>query len=176
ALGLLSLMLHAEARRGARRNADGEYVPLAEQDAAAWTHPLIAEAETLLHRASAMQSPGRYQLEAAIQSAHVVRRQTGRADWSAIEQLYRALMDMTASPVAALNHAIAVSETREPRAALALLDALSGDKRLADYQPYWAARADLLARSGDSEAALEAYDRAIGLEADPAVRNFLLRR
>jgi RNA polymerase sigma-70 factor, ECF subfamily len=98
ALGLLALMLHAEARRAARRNAQGEYVPLAEQDPAAWDTQLIEEAETLLVRASTMGSVGRYQLEAAIQSAHVVRRRTGAADWAAIEQLYDALSAMTGSP------------------------------------------------------------------------------
>src|SRR5262249_24420836 len=91
ALGLLALMLHAEARRGARRNAHGEYVPLADQDPALWATALIEEAEALLFRASAMDAIGRYQLEAAVQSAHVVRRRTGRSDWAAIERLYDAL-------------------------------------------------------------------------------------
>src|SRR5215510_10039818 len=86
ALGLLALMLHAEARRVARRNADGEYVPLADQDPALWNDGLIEEAEALLFRASAMGAIGRYQLEAAVQSAHVVRRRTGRSDWAAIER------------------------------------------------------------------------------------------
>ncbi len=74
ALGLLALMLFAEARRGARRNAEGDYVPLAEQDTAAWDADLIDEAEALLRGASSMNVIGRYQLEAAVQSAHVVRR------------------------------------------------------------------------------------------------------
>ena len=176
ALGLLALMLHAEARRAARRNAQGEYVPLAEQDPAAWDTQLIEEAETLLVRASTMGSVGRYQLEAAIQSAHVVRRRTGAADWAAIEQLYDALSAMTGSPVVAINRAIAVAETRGPAAGLATLDALAGDARLAEYQPYWAARAGLLARSGEVEGAEQAYQRAIGLEPDPAVRRFLEQR
>jgi RNA polymerase sigma-70 factor (ECF subfamily) len=74
ALGLLALMLHAEARRGARRTPDGDYVPLAEQDPALWNAPMIEEAEALLFRASGMGTIGRFQLEAAVQSAHVVRR------------------------------------------------------------------------------------------------------
>jgi RNA polymerase sigma-70 factor (ECF subfamily) len=173
ALGLLALMLHAEARRGARRNALGDYVPLAEQDPAAWSTPLIEEAEALLHRASTMGTIGRFQLEAAVQSAHVVRRRTGVADWTAIEQLYDALLAVTGSPVVAINRAIAVAETKGPKAGLAALDALAEDARLADYQPYWAARAGLLARAGEIDAADHAYQRAIGLEADPAVRRFL---
>ena len=170
ALGLLSLMLHAEARRGARRGACGEYVPLAEQDPAAWDARLIDEAEALLFRASAHGATGRYQLEAAVQSAHVVRRRTGRSDWAAIERLYDALSAITGSPVVAINRAIALAETRGAAAGLAALDALADDARLADYQPYWAARAGLLARSGEAEAADQAYQRAIGLESDPAVR------
>ena len=176
ALGLLALMLHAEARRGARRSANGDYVPLAEQDTAAWDSVLIAEAEDLLLRASRMGAIGRYQLEAAVQSAHSVRRLTGAADWTAIVALYDALVAMTGSPVVAINRAVALAETEGPPAGLAALDALADDARLADYQPYWAARAGLLARTGDADAADRAYERAIGLESDPAVCRFLQQR
>ena len=176
ALGLLALMLFAEARRGARRTAAGDYVPLAEQDTDAWDARLIDEAETLLRRSSAMCEIGRYQLEAAVQSAHVVRRLTGAADWAAIEQLYDALLALTGSPVVAINRAVAVAQTQGAAAGLAALDALSDDARLAEYQPYWAARAGLLAQMGDTQAADRAYERAIGLERDPAVRRFLLAR
>ena len=176
ALGLLALMLHAEARRGARRNARGEYVPLADQDPALWNAQLIEEAEALLYRASTMGVIGRFQLEAAVQSAHVVRRRTGASDWVAIERLYDALAAITGSPVVAINRAIAVAETRGAAAGLAALDALADDPRLSDYQPYWAARAGLLARTRVLNAADEAYQRAIGLESDPAVRRFLQQR
>ena len=176
ALGLLALMLHAEARRGARRDSRGEYVPLADQDPQAWNATLIDEAEALLFRASRMGAVGRYQLEAAVQSAHVVRRLTGKADWAAIERIYDALAMLIDSPVIGINRAIAIAETRGPAAGLTALDALAGDARLADYQPYWAARAGLLARTGEHAAAEEAYERAIGLEADPAVRDFLQQR
>ena len=173
ALGLLALMLFAEARRGARRTAAGDYVPLAEQDTGAWDARLIDEAETLLRRASAMGEIGRYQLEAAVQSAHVVRRSTGAADWAAIEKLYDALLALTGSPVVAINRAVAVAETRGAAAGLAALDALSDDARLAEYQPYWAARARAAGADGRHAAADRAYERAIGLESDPAVRRFL---
>lgn len=169
-------MLHAEARRGARRNARGEYVPLAEQDPAQWNAALIDEAEALLLRASTLGAIGRYQLEAAVQSAHVVRRRSGRTDWAAIEKLYDALLALTGSPVVAINRAVALAETRGPAAGLAALDALAGDARLAEYQPYWAARAGLLHASGARAPADAAYQRAIGLESDPAVRAFLQRR
>jgi RNA polymerase sigma-70 factor (ECF subfamily) len=174
--GLLALMLHAEARRGARRNGRGEYVPLAEQDAQLWNATMIEEAEALLLRASRMGAVGRYQLEAAVQSAHVVRRLTGKSDWAAIERLYDALAMLIDSPVIGINRAIAIAETRGPAAGLQALDVLANDVRLADYQPYWAARAGLLARAGEHAAADEAYERAIGLEADPAVRDFLQQR
>jgi RNA polymerase sigma-70 factor (ECF subfamily) len=176
ALGLLALMLHAEARRGARRNGGGEYVPLAEQDPCAWDAKLIAEAEMLLRRAGRIGVTGRYQLEAAVQSAHAARRVTGETDWAAIARLYDGLLALTGSPVVAINRAIAIAETEGAAAGLAILDGLSHDRRLADYQPYWAARAGLHSRLGDAAAAEDAYDRAIGLEADEAVRRFLQQR
>lgn len=176
ALGLLALMLYSHARLGARRSPGGEFVPLADQDPALWHAGLIDEAEGLLIRASAFDAFGRYQLEAAIQSAHVVRRRTGAADWVAIERLYDGLCAITGSPVAAINRAIAVAETRGPAAGLAALPPLDSRSRLADYQPYWAARAELHARMGEKAAAHEAYEQAIALEIDPAVRRFLQKR
>lgn len=176
ALGLLALMLHAEARRGARRSARGDYVPLADQDPAAWDARMIEEAEALLVRASRMGAIGRYQLEAAVQSAHAARRRTGCADWAAIERIYAQLYAITYSPVVAINRAVALAETRGPAAGLAALDTVAGDARLAEYQPYWAARADLLARIHAREEARHAYSIAIGMERDPSVRRFLEQR
>ena len=176
ALGLLALILYAEARRSARRTADGEYVPLDEQDVASWDTPLIQEAEVLLLRASRMGRVGRFQLEAAVQSAHVVRRQIGRSDWAAIVRLYDVLAALTESPIVAINRAVAVAELAGPAAGLVELDGLQNDARLTEYQPYWAARAGLLARAGFPDRAAAAYRRAIGLESDVAVRQFLSRR
>jgi predicted RNA polymerase sigma factor len=176
ALGLLALMLHAQARRRARRDGDGEYVPLADQDPGLWDAAMIEEAEALLLRASALGAIGRYQLEGALQSAHAHRRRTGRADWPGVVQLYDALLAMSASPVVAVNRTLALAELRGAAAALAELDALSSDARLLEYQPYWAARAALLARTGAPAEARDAYEVAIGLERDPAVRRFLRRR
>ena len=185
ALGLLALMLHSHARRHARRDALGRYVPLAEHDTTQWDHTMIREAERLLHRASALalggpgggaHRVGRYQLEAAVQSAHAVRRLSGQADWPAIERLYAALARLTDSPVVVVNQAVALAETQGPAAALALLDSVGGDARLADYQPWWAARAEVLMRLGRNTDAQAAGQRAIGLAVDPAVRTFLQRR
>ncbi len=176
ALGLLALMLHAEARRPARRDEAGEYVPLAEQDMARWNSAMIEEAEELLLRASSRGGLGRYQLEAAVQSAHAVRRITGRSDWAAIERIYETLAALIDSPVVTINRAIAVAETKGPAAGLALLDSLALDAQLGQYQSYWAARAFLLARVENRSEADQAYEMAIGLEPDPAVRRFLQRR
>ncbi|TPM02446.1 RNA polymerase sigma factor [Mesorhizobium sp. B2-3-11] len=173
ALGLLSLMLFAEARRAARRDPAGDYVPLAEQDHALWDHALVDEAEACLRGAATKGVIGRYQLEAAVQSVHAARRLTGRTDWIAIRALYDALFSIAGSPVVAINRAVAIAETEGAVAGLAALYVLGDDKRLNDYQPYWAARAGLLARLGQGPQAVEAYDRAIGLERDPAVRRFL---
>ena len=175
-LGLLALMLYSDARRSARRDAEGEFVPLSEQDPLHWDGALIDEAETLLRSAERLDAIGRYQLEAALQSAHVARRLGRGVDWPAIVRLYDALCRLTGSPVAAINRAVALAETVGAAAGLSALDTIAVDPRLAEYRPYWAVRADLLARAGERAAAQEAYDQAIGLEADPAVRRFLQRR
>ncbi len=176
ALGLVALMLHAEARRRARRDARGDYVPLAQQDTALWDSPMIDEAEALLLRASTLGAPGRYQLEGALQSAHVARRRTGHADWHAVVDIYDALLALSGSPVVAINRALALAEVRGAPAGLAALDEVAADARLEEYQPYWAARAELLAKVGAHADAQRAYDLAIGLERDPAVRKFLQDR
>ena len=176
ALGLLALMLHAEARRQARRNVDAGYVPLAEQDPAIWNAHMIDEAEALLFRASNLGSIGRYQLEAAIQSAHVYRCRTGRANWAEVVQLYDALLTLSGSPVVAINRALAIAEMDGAGAALDAIQEVAADARLAEYQPYWAARAELLAKTGAHGEARHAYEIAIGLERDASVRRFLQQR
>jgi RNA polymerase sigma-70 factor (ECF subfamily) len=175
-LGLLALMLHAEARRAARRNSAGEYVPLAQQNTNLWDANMMEEAEVLLRRAGSMKVMGRYQIEAAIQSAHAVRVRTGQSDWNAIVQLYDALLGLSGSPVAALNRAMAIAELKGSNAALAELDRIAGDPRLNEYQPYWAARAELLVRVEAPAEARHAYEIAIGLTSDTSVRHFLEQR
>jgi RNA polymerase sigma-70 factor, ECF subfamily len=172
-LGLLALMLYAGARRKARRSAEGDYVPLSEQDTALWDATAIDEAERLLQRASSLGRLGRFQLEAAVQSVHAARRISGRTDWGAILELYDGLLALTRSPVVAVNRAVALSEAAGPAAGLAALDELAQDPRLAAYQPYWAARAELLVRLGRRKSADAAYAQAILLEPDTAVRRFL---
>jgi predicted RNA polymerase sigma factor len=176
ALGLVALMFHVEARRPARRNASGEYVPLAEQNMELWNIEMIVTAEALLLRASALTAIGRYQLEGALQSAHVHRRRSGQANWAAVVQIYDALLELSGSPVVAINRALALAEVDGAAVGLDSLERLTGDARLTEYQPFWAARAELLARTGASMDARHAYEVAIGLERDPAVRRFLQQR
>jgi len=173
AKGMLALMLFAESRRTARRDASGAYVPLEQQDTSLWDDSQIVLAERLLREANAGGPSGRYQIEAAIQSAHVARRLNGSYTWPAIVALYDHLIVMTGSPVVALNRAVALAETAGPEAALAALDPIDADKRLKSYQPYWAARGHLLARTGRRIDAAEAFRVAIGLTTDEAVRAYL---
>lgn len=176
-LGLLSLLLHLDARKLARRDTQGRYVPLDEQDVTAWRQESIAEAEGLLRRASSFAHAGRFQLEAAIQSAHAARAWRGAADWPAIVLLYQALARLTGSPVAELNAAAALARRDGPAQGLAAAEAVvEAHPQLRSYQPYWALRADLCAKLGRADQAQAAYDEAIAREADPAVIRFLLER
>jgi RNA polymerase sigma-70 factor (ECF subfamily) len=174
--GMLALMFYAEARRPARRTDDGAFVPLEEQDVARWDRAALATAERLLSEASAAGPSGRYQIEAAIQSAHVARRLGGAETWPAVVALYDHLLALTRSPVVALNRAVALAETQGVSAALAALEPLAADVRLAGYQPYWAGRGALLARAGRTAEARQALTLALGLADDPAVRAYLRTR
>ena len=173
--GLLALMLHCEARRGARRGTDGQFAPLSEQDAQQWSRPLIEEAERHLAEASKRGRIGRFQLEAAIQSIHAERARSGRTEWAAIMLFYEQLIRISPTFGTRTGYAAAVAEAKGPEAGLATLDAIDPDD-ISAYQPYWAVRAHLLQRLGKTPEALEAFDRAIGLTEDPAVRHFLLQR
>ena len=148
ALGLLALVLHAESRRRARRTEEDEFVPLAEQDPALWDSQMIDTAEALLRRASALGVVGRYQLEGALQSAHVYRCRTGHDNWAEVVKLYDALFALSGSPVVAINRALAIAETHGASAGLHAMPDAAADARLAEYQPFWAARAELLAKTG----------------------------
>ncbi len=173
--GLLALMLHCEARRPARRGPDGRYVPLSEQDAKQWSLPLIEEAERHLLEASSGGQAGRFQLEAAIQSVHAERAQRGRTEWPAIMFFYQQLIRISPTLGTRTGYAAAVGEAKGAEAGLAVLNGIDpGD--VSAYQPYWAVRSHLLQRLGKTSEAKDAYDRAIGLAEDPAVREFLLQR
>jgi predicted RNA polymerase sigma factor len=173
-LGLLALMLHCEARRAARR-LGGQYVPLFEQDPRQWLRPLIEEAERHLTEAFKRGRAGRFQLEAAIQSVHAERARSCRIEWDAIVRFYEQLVRISPTLGTRTGYAAAVGEANGPQAGLAILDTIDLDD-VSCYQPYWAARAHLLQSAGKMAEALDAYDRAIGLAEDPAVREFLLQK
>ena len=173
--GLLALMLHCEARREGRRDQDGRYVPLSEQNPKLWSLPLIEEAERYLAEASKYGRPGRFQLEAAIQSVHAERARGRRVEWKAIVQFYAQLIRISPTIGRQTGYAAALAEASGPEQGLAVLDALDRDV-VSAYQPYWAVRAHLLQRLGRTADASDAYDRAIGLAEDPAIRQFLLKK
>ncbi len=172
--GLLALMLHCEARRPARRGPDGRYIPLTEQDSQQWSLPLIEEAERHLAEASSRGRTGRFQLEAAIQSVHAERARSGRTEWDAIMLFYKQLIRISPTLGTRTGYAAAVAEAKGPEAGLAVLDGIDLDA-VSTYQPYWAVRAHVLQRLGKISEAGDAFDRAIGLAEDQAVRQFLLQ-
>lgn len=173
--GLLALMLHCEARADARRDCNGRYVPLAEQDHSRWTGAMIEEAEAQLIAASRLRSAGRYQTEAAIQSLHAQRAITRRDNADALALLYDVLVAQAPSTGALVARAAARAAASGTEAGLSLLDRLD-DAQCRSYQPYWATRADLLKRAGREADAQAAYDRAIGLSRDQSVRDYLMDR
>ncbi len=176
ALGLAALLGLCEARRAASRAATGAFVALDEQDPARWNAELERRAEDALARAVALASPGPYQLEACIQAAHMHGRRAGPVPWDAIVTLYAALLAIAPSVGAHIGHAVATARsTNDPQSGLALLAALDA-AQVAQHQPWWAARAHLLAAAGRRADAVEAYGRALALTAQPAVRDWLAAR
>jgi len=173
ALGLLALMLLSEARRPARRAADGSFVPIEEQDPTLWDPALLLEGEKALWLAAQQLRGGPYQLEACIQSVHADRARTGLTDWARIEELYGFLVDRYPSTGARVGRAAALGRTGRPTDGLATLDAIP-DGIAQRHQPYWAVRAWLLRGLERTDEALEAYARAIGLTEDPAARSWLI--
>jgi RNA polymerase sigma-70 factor (ECF subfamily) len=173
--GLLALMLFSEARRPGRIDAaTGCFMPLDRQDTARWNHPMMADAEQSLRNAQATLSLGRYQLEAAIQAVHAARHVTGVTDWSQLLLLYEGLVRVSPTVGAQTGRAVAIAEVRGPAAGLAALEEIDPVLRVS-YQSWWAVRAHLATRHGENETAREAFDRAIGLTEDAAVRAYLFK-
>lgn len=168
--GCLALILITHARRDARVDADGVSVALPRQNRALWRRDEIDEGMALIERAMARRKAGPYQIKAAIAACHSA---DGVSDWPQIVALYHALLRHEPTPVVRLNLAVAVAEAGALPAALQMLEAL--DAELGCYQPYHAARAELLARGGDRDGARRAYDKAIALAASEADRAFLQR-
>jgi RNA polymerase sigma-70 factor (ECF subfamily) len=172
AVGLLALMLLTEARRPARTAPDGSLVRLADQNRDLWDRALIDEGHRLVRACLRRNQPGPFQIQAAIAAVHADTPTAAATDWSQIVTLYDQLYALRSNAVVALNRAIAIGERDGAAAgldALADLDASALDA----YQPYHAARADLLARAGRTSEAVTAYQRAIALSANPTERAFL---
>lgn len=173
--GLLALMLHCEARRKARFTAAGEFVPLDRQDTSLWSRPMITEAESHLRQAAALKRIGRYQLEAAIQSIHASRADTGRIDWAEILVLYEGLVRIAPRIGSLVGRAVAMAHAVDPVSGMSALEEIPAS-RVASYQPYWAARAHLLQLLHRKNEAREAFTRAASLTDDPALRDYLFKR
>lgn len=173
--GLLSLMLHCEARRTARRDDSGSYVPLSGQDTSRWSIPLMMEAEHYLHIAARSGRLGRFQLMAAIQSVHSQRARIGRIEWEEIALLYEGLTRLSPTLGVLVGRAAACAEAYGAVEGLVLLEAIPQDK-IVNYQPYWALAAHLYQKMEQVEKAKRAYSRAIGLCEDLSVKQFLHQR
>ncbi|MEV0698904.1 DUF6596 domain-containing protein [Saccharopolyspora sp. NPDC050389] len=176
ARGLLALLLANHARRATRTAADGRLLLLADQDRSAWDQQAIAEAHDLVDGALRGGSPGRFALQAAIAMLHATAPTYGDTDWAQILVLYDELLKVWPSPVVALNRAVAVGMVDGPASALAEVEALEQDGRLAGYRYLPAIKADLLRRLGRRAEAAEAYERALALADNDAERAFLAGR
>ena len=176
ALGLLALLRLCEARKPARIDAAGAFVPLDQQDTARWDHALIEAAGQDLARAAALRDPGPLQLEAAIQAAHSHRAVSVPTPWVDIVVLYEQLLLLAPTIGAHIGHAVALARASGDAArGLACLDAIDL-AAVREHQPWWAARAHLLQALAQPEAAAVAYGRALALTTDPALREFLSSR
>jgi RNA polymerase sigma-70 factor (ECF subfamily) len=171
--GLLALLLVHHARRLTRTDADGRLLRLEEQDRTAWDRGLIAEADRLVVGALRAGPPGRFTLQAAIAALHAQAPSYAETDWSQIVELYTELLNVWPSPVVALNRAVAVSMVDGPQAALADVEALERDGRLAGYRYLPSTKADLLRRLGRDAEAADAYRAALALSENAAEQEFL---
>ncbi len=173
ARGLLALMLLHDSRRETRLDAAGDLVLLDDQDRARWDRTKIGEGIAILDEALLLHAPGAYQVQAAISALHAEAATPDATDWPQIAALYSTLAVMRPSPVVEVNRAVAVAMAQSPTAGLALLHRIEG---VEDYYPYHVARADLLRRTGQREAAADAYERALALCGNSAERAYLQRR
>jgi predicted RNA polymerase sigma factor len=172
--GLAALIALSLARADARV-VDGRHVPLDDQDTSRWDTALIAQGEAWLRRGHALSRIGRFQLEAAIQSVHCARAVSGETDWVTLRKLYEALVAVAPSLGARVSLAAVIGRIDGPDAGLSALDAIDGPAAQR-FQPAWATRAHLLASAGRLGEAATAYEKAISLTTDPALREFLLER
>jgi len=172
--GLLALMLLHDSRRPARLTPTGELVLLEEQDRTLWDRAKIHEGVAILDEALALHDPGPYQVQAAISALHAEASTADTTDWDQISMLYDTLANMTPSVVIEVNQAVAVAMARGVPEGLKML--LSLETEADNFYPYHAARADLLRRTNQRDAAADAYERAVSLCNNTAERAYLQRR
>jgi RNA polymerase sigma factor (sigma-70 family) len=173
---LLALMLLTDSRRAARTGPGGELIPLDEQDRARWDRALIAEGTDLASAAVGGATLGPYQLQAAIAATHANAERAADTDWHQVHALYKILERIAPNPMVTLNRAVALAQTRGPRAGLELLAALGGDTRMAGHHRLHAVRAHLLEQAGDRPAARDGYRLAARATASLAERRYLEAR
>lgn len=171
--GLLALMLLHDSRRFARTDGNGDLVPLALQNRQRWDRAKVEEGATLLEHLLPKQRVGPYQVQAAISALHAQSASWEATDWPQIEALYQLLYRLQPTPVVYINLAVAVSYAGSMDAALTMLDAVAEDGRLERYQPYFAARADVLDRAGHQEAAKVCFQTAIDLSQNACEQRYL---
>lgn len=175
ATGLLALMLLHHSRRDARFDAEGDLITLEEQDRSRWDRVSIDEALPLVEESLAGGS-GPYALQAAIAALHCQAARAEDTDWPQIVRLYELLERLQPSPIVTLNRAVALSMAQGPDAGLRLIDLLVAAGDLEEYHLLFAARAELLRRTGDLNAAANEYARALTLVTNESERRFLARR
>jgi RNA polymerase sigma factor (sigma-70 family) len=174
--GLLALMLLTHARREARTTAAGDLVPLDEQERAQWDRELIDEGTELAKASLASPALGPYQLQAAIAATHADAATAGETNWRQVHALYLILERVAPNPMVTLNRAIALAETEDALAGLALLSTLDGDERMAGHHRLLSVRAHLLEKAGDPARAYEHYRRAAKSTASLAEQRYLESR
>ena len=171
-LGLLALLLLIDSRRAARSHPDGSLVLLPDQDRSLWDRALIGEGQAIVEYCIRRNQPGPYQIQAAINAVHADAQTADQTDWAQILRLYDQLLELSPTPVVALNRAVALAQVEGPEPALAALDELD----LSRYHLWHSSRAALLRRLDRMDEAVEAYDAALALARNDAERRFLIEQ
>jgi len=175
-LGLLALMLLHDSRRSTRQSRAGDFIPLQEQDRTKWNHAKIEEGSTVLTEALSMQAIGPYQIQAAISALHAEAITWDKTDWAQIAALYRLLYDVQPTPVVQVNRAVAINYAGSHQEALDLLNQIEGQNSLASYQPFHAAKADVLLSLHQVDLAKQHLQIAIDLSDNNTEKKYLIKR
>ena len=173
ASGLLALMLLNRARQPARLANPDIYISLQDQDRKLWKQDEIIRGQKLLLQTLSKGRPGFYQVQAAISAVHCEAASFAETDWQEITALYERLYAYEPTPVVMLNASVALSFAESPAAGLASLELVGESKQMQNYQPYYAARADMLRRDGQLALAKAAYQQAYDLSGSRQEKRYL---